>query len=102
MIAMRYDVFLTKKDEKFVARVCQWPEIMVEGGTEEIVLDMARSELRKRMFGGRLVRLDISPEFHEHAWAEHAGMFADDPDWEEFQESVRQYRREMEMDGGEK
>jgi len=79
---------------KFVARVCQWPEIEVEGDTEEGVLDMARNGLRKLLFCGRLVHLDIKPEEYKHAWSEYAGMFADDPDWEEFQKSIRQYRRE--------
>ncbi len=95
---MTYNVFLTKKDEKFVARVCQWPEIMAEGDTEEGTLDMVRRGLRRLLLGGRLVQLDIRPEADEHAWSEHAGMFADDPDWEEFQESIRQYRRETEAE----
>ncbi|MDM8523628.1 hypothetical protein QUF80_09680 [Desulfococcaceae bacterium HSG8] len=93
---MTYDVLLTKKDKKFVARVCQWPEIVAEGDTEDGTLDMVRSGLRNLLFGGRLVQLDIGPEADEHAWSEYAGMFADDPDWEEFQESIREYRREAE------
>ena len=95
---MTYDVLLTKKDEKFVARVCQWPEITAEGDTEERTLNMVRSGFRNIMLGGRLVKLDISPEPCEHAWSEYAGIFSDDPDWEEFQESLRQYRRETEIE----
>ena len=30
----------------------------------------------------------------EHPWLKYAGMFADDPDWEDFQESLRQYRED--------
>jgi len=95
---MAYDVLLTKKDERFVARVCQWPEIIAEGDTEERALDMVRSGLRNLLLGGRLVKLDIRPVPDEHAWSEYAGMFADDPDWEEFQKSIRQYRRETEAE----
>ncbi len=95
---MTYDVLLTKKDEKFVAHVCQWPKIVVEDDTEEGVLEMARSGLRKLLSRGRLVQLEIKPDTYEHAWSEYAGMFADDPDWEEFQEFIRQYRREAELE----
>jgi predicted RNase H-like HicB family nuclease len=35
---MIYDVLLTKKDDKFVARVCQWPATVAESDTEEEAL----------------------------------------------------------------
>ena len=95
---MTYDVLLTKKEEKFVGRVCQWPEIIAEGDTEESTLEMVRNGLRSMLLGGRLVQIDINPEPCEHAWSEYAGIFSDDPDWEEFQESIRQYRRETETE----
>jgi len=96
---MSYDVLMTKKDKKFVARVCQWPEILVEDDTEEGAMNMVQSRLKKLLYGGRIVQLDINSENYEHSWSEYAGMFADDPDWEEFQESVRQYRKETDAGG---
>jgi hypothetical protein len=36
----------------------------------------------------------------EHPWLKFAGMFADDPDWEEFQAAIEENRRELdEMEG---
>lgn len=96
---MTYDVLLTKKNKKFVARVCQLPQIVVEGDTEEGVLAMARSGLRKLLFGAKIVQLDIEPVTDEHTWSKYAGMFADDSDWEAFQESVSQYRSETNSNG---
>jgi len=93
---------LTKKNQKFIARVCQWPEIVVEGDTEDGVLAMARTGLRKLLFSGRIVQLDIQPEASEHKWSKFAGMFTNDPDWEPFQESVRQYRMETDFNSVEK
>lgn len=92
------DVLLTKKDKKFVARVCQYPEIVAEDDTEEGVLAMARVRLKKLLFGGRIVKIDIESESYEHPWLKYAGMFADDSDWEPFQESVRLYRKEIDSD----
>ncbi len=91
------DVLLTQKDRKFIARVCQYPEIVAEDDTEEGVLAMARIGLKKLLFGGRIVKIDTESE---HPWLKHAGMFADDSDWEAFQESVRQYRKETDSDTG--
>jgi hypothetical protein len=41
-----------------------------------------------------------SPPAQEHPWLQFAGMFADDPDWEEFQVAIEENRRELdEMEG---
>ena len=92
---MTYDVLLTKKDEKFIARVREWPEIMVEGDTEEEVLSKAQADLKSLLVSGRIVQLDLEVKPDEHPWLKFAGMFADDPDWDEFQESIHQYREEI-------
>lgn len=89
------DVLLTKRNKKFIARVCQYPEIVAEDDTEEGALTMARLRLKNMLFGGRIVKIDTESE---HPWLKHAGMFADDPDWEPFQESVRQYRKKTDSE----
>ena len=89
---MTYDVLLTRKDEKVVARVRQWPEVLVEGATEEEALANARAGLQSLLQEGRVVQIDVDLTPGTHPWARFAGMFADDPDWEAFQGSIRQYR----------
>jgi predicted RNase H-like HicB family nuclease len=49
---MTYNVLLTKKDEKFITRVREWPEIVVEGETEEEALIKAQADL-KSLSGGQ-------------------------------------------------
>ncbi|MBF0227183.1 MAG: hypothetical protein HQK76_17190 [Desulfobacterales bacterium] len=92
------DVLLTQKDKKFIARVCQYPEIVAEDYTEEGVLVAARSKLKRFLSGGKIVKIDIESESYEHPWLKYAGMFADDSDWEQFQESLKQYRKEIDLD----
>ena len=94
---MTYDVLLTKKDEKFIARVRQWPEIIVEGDTEETVLAQARADLKALLTSGRVVQLDLEIEPDEHPWLKFAGVFAEDPDWDLFQASIQQYRTELDQ-----
>lgn len=36
----------------------------------------------------------------EHPWLKFAGMFADDPNWEEFQEAIAESRREIDATEG--
>lgn len=92
---MTYDVLLTKKDEKFIARVREWPEIVVEGETEEESPVKAQADLKSLLVGGRIVQLDLEVKPDEHPWLKFAGMFAGDPDWDNFQAAIQRYREEI-------
>lgn len=95
---MTYDVLLTKKGDKFVARVCQWPAIVAESDTEEDALRKAKVSLQSLLAGGRIVQLEVDIKPEEHPWQQFAGMFADDPDWEALQAFTREYREEIDRD----
>jgi predicted RNase H-like HicB family nuclease len=92
---MTYDVLLTRKENKFIACVRQWPVIIVEGESEEEVLRQAQADLQALLAGGRIIQLELDAKPAAHPWQPFAGMFADDPDWEAFQQSMQQYREEM-------
>ena len=98
---MTYDVLLTRKDDKFIARVRQWPVIVVEGDSEEEVLRKAQSDLESPLVGGRIIQLELETQPEAHPWQRFAGMFADDPDWDAFQESMQAYRAELDRESPE-
>jgi predicted RNase H-like HicB family nuclease len=92
---MIYDVLLTKKNDKFVARVCQWPAVVAESDTEEDALRKVQASVQSLLAGGRIVQLEVAITPEKHPWQQFAGMFADDTDWEAFQASIREYREEV-------
>jgi hypothetical protein len=92
---MTYDVLLTKKKDRFIACVRQWPAIVAEGDTEEDALQKVRADLKAFLVGGKIVQLEVEATPDQHLWQPFAGMFADDPDWEAFQASMQQYRDEI-------
>jgi predicted RNase H-like HicB family nuclease len=98
---MTYDVLVTRKANKFIARVRQWPVIVVEGESETEVLRQAQADLQALLAGGRIIQLELDAQPEAHPWQPFAGMFADDPDWESFQEAVQQYREAVERTGAE-
>jgi hypothetical protein len=51
---------------QFLARVRAWPEIVVEGDTEEEVLRQAQADLQTLLMTGRVVQLslDVKPDEH--------------------------------------
>lgn len=98
---MTYDVLLTRKEHKFIARVRQWPAIVVEGDTEEEVLRKAQEDLQALLVGGWIIQLDLEAKPEGHPWQQFAGMFADDPDWDAFQASLQRYREEIDRTSAE-
>ncbi|ETX02384.1 MAG: hypothetical protein ETSY1_03765 [Candidatus Entotheonella factor] len=90
---MTYDVLLTQKGDKFIAQICQWPGIIAESHTEAEALRQVQADLKAFLANGRIVQLEVNTNSQEHPWQPFAGMFADDPDWDAFQESIREYYR---------
>jgi hypothetical protein len=98
---MTYEVLLTSKANKCIARVRQWPVIVVEDESEEAVLRQAQADLQALLAGGRMIQLELEAKPEEHSWQPWAGMCAGDPDWDAFQASMQQYRQEVERTGAE-
>ena len=98
---MTYDVLVTKHNEKFIARVRAWPEIVVEVDTEEEVLRKAQADLQALLMTGRIIHLELDVKPDEHPWQAFAGMFADDPDWDAFQAAIQRYREDIDGSGAE-
>lgn len=73
--------------------------LSAEGSTREEVMSKLRQQLDARLHSGtHIVSLDISPEPAPNPWVEFAGMFKDDPMFENWQESIAEYRREVDAD----
>ncbi len=64
---MTYDVLLTRKANKFIARVRQWPVIVVEGESEEEVLRQAQADLQALLAGGRIIQLELDESEEPHS-----------------------------------
>ena len=92
---MTYDVLLVRTDKSVIARVRQWPQIVVEGETEEKALAQVQANLRALLQSGRMVQLDLDVDPEHHPWVQFAGMFVDDTDWDEFQAELIRYRQEI-------
>jgi predicted RNase H-like HicB family nuclease len=94
---MTFDVLLTQKNRKYFAHVRQWPEIIGEGDTEEKALSQAHAELKALLTGGKVVQLDLELNPSDHPWGQFAGMFEDDPDWDEFQTVIQKDREILDV-----
>ena len=91
-----YKVLIEHQPEgKISAIVLGWQDCQVQGATKEEALNKLRQLLTTRLQNTEIVSLDIEIPFSEHPWMKFAGMFKDDPDFEDVLADIQSYRREL-------
>ena len=94
---MTYDVILRKKQNKYIARVRDWPEVVIEEETREAALTQIKQHLTTYLSQPpEVIQIELEPVVTaEHPWLKFAGMWADDPTWDDFITEVAAYRQKM-------
>ena len=73
--------------------------LSVEGATRQEVLDKLKEQLAACLRDGtELVSLDVTAQPASNPWVQFAGMFKDDPYFEEWQQAIADNRRKMDED----
>jgi hypothetical protein len=100
---MTYDVILRKKYDKYVARVREWPEVVIEEETREAAITQVKQQLAAYLSQPpEVVQIVLAPVVTaEHPWLQFAGMWADDPTWDDFVTEVAACLREMDKSDAE-
>jgi predicted RNase H-like HicB family nuclease len=96
-IIMQYQIFIQSQKDNFVASVVGIPNIMVEANTEEEVIAKAKSLLQAQLATGKFVTIEVSPKEILHPQTtqmKYAGIFANDPTFDDFMEKLAAIRQE--------
>lgn len=97
---MTFDVILLKQaDDDYIARPVLWPDSAAQGKTEKEALERVRALIRDLSSRTQLVRVEVEVEVPEqqanNPWLAKAGMFANDPTWDDFLKEMADYRRQL-------
>lgn len=99
---MRYEIVVTKDvNNGYSARPVLFPEVVVTGADEQETLERVRAAIVDLQSTSRVVAIDVplDPETTPaDPWLEFAGMWADEANWESFQEEVAAYRHSMDAE----
>jgi hypothetical protein len=99
---MTINVLVQPNPEKgYTATVLGWVDLVVEAQTKEEALEKIRAELTHRLAKGEIISLDIAPVNGEHPWMKFAGMWKDDPTFDDFLAEIKAYREELDKEWGE-
>jgi hypothetical protein len=100
---MQYQVFVEQLDEQFTAAVIGLPESRVTGTSRAEALAKLTERLNAWRAEGKLVVLEIRPNGDSRVstgnpWLDTAGVFKDDPTWDEYQAYIAAYRHELDAE----
>lgn len=95
---MNFDVMLFKQPENgYVARPIFWPDVAAHGETEQEAIDRVRELLRDLLNQVQVVKVEIDLPANQtnNPWLTKAGMFANDPTWDDFLKVMHDYRQQL-------
>lgn len=96
---MRYEIVVTKDvNNGYSARPVLFPDVVVTGADEQETLERVRTAIVDLQSTSRIVAIDVPVDAETASadpWLEFAGMWADEPNWERFQEEIAAYRHSI-------
>ena len=95
---MTHKVLITQHpDNHYTARALALPDIVASGGTEQEALEKLRAAITETQVRSRVVEVDLPlpVEATHDPWLRFAGIWKNDPSWDEFQAEVEAYRKEI-------
>ena len=94
-----YEILIENKPKgAFTATVLGWQDCRAEGETKEDAVNKLRQVLNDRLHNKEIVSLEIEIPNSEHPWMQFAGMFKDDPDFDEVLADIKAYRHQLDED----
>ena len=96
------DVILSKENNKYIARVKDWPEIMVEESSRDEAITSVKTKLLDYLTNKiELIQIEVPiPTKTGNPWLDKFGWFKDDPTFDDFEAEIASYRKEISQQMG--
>ncbi|HEX6383725.1 MAG TPA: hypothetical protein VF177_03545 [Anaerolineae bacterium] len=97
---MIYDVILSREDDKYVARVKEWPDVVVESLSREEAIRQVKERLADYLTHQvEVVQIEVEPPVTvDNPWLRNFGRFKDDPTFDDLEAIMTAYRQELDRD----
>jgi len=96
------DVILRKEKDKYIARVKDWPEVMVEESSRDKAITSVRTKLVDYLDKEvELIQVDVPmPGKTGNPWLDKFGWFKDDPTFDDLETEIASYRQKLNLEMG--
>jgi hypothetical protein len=93
------DVILRKEKDKYVARIKEWPEIMVKESSRDKAISRVKSKLLDYLTNKvELIKIEVPfPAETGNPWLDKFGWFKDDPTFDDLETEIASYRLEIDQ-----
>jgi predicted RNase H-like HicB family nuclease len=79
-----------------IATVLELPNCQAEAPTREQALETLKNRIETRLEKAEILSIEIQPtSAPKNPWMKFAGIFKDDPQFDEFQQCIQDYRQEI-------
>ncbi len=96
---MNYSAIVENRDgEGFTATVLGWPGFTAAGRTRDEALRRLKQSFHDRLPKVEVVPLEVEVPEEAHPWMKFAGMFGNDPLFDQVLEDIQTYRRELDAE----
>ncbi|MBD2774228.1 type II toxin-antitoxin system HicB family antitoxin [Iningainema tapete] len=95
---LNYSVLIEKKEDGYQATVWGMPEYQVFAATREEALSNLHQLINARLQKVEIVSQEIELSKSEHPWMKFAGMYQNNPLFNEVLASIESYRRELDAE----
>ena len=94
------DVILTKEKDKYIARVKDWPEVVVEERSRDRAITSVKSRLVDYLTKEvELIQVEVPlPGKTGNPWLDKFGWFKDDPTFDDLQAEIASFRRKQDQE----
>lgn len=94
---MIYDIVLRKRENQYIARVKEWPEVWTSDKTRNEALQRVQTQLLEYLTEPvEIVQIDI-PLSTKNPWLDKFGWFKNDPTFDDLQAEIAAYRQEIDQ-----
>lgn len=94
------DVILTKEKDKYIARVKDWPEVVVEERSRDQAITSVKSRLVDYLTKEvELIQVEVPLSGKTgNPWLDKFGWFKDDPTFDDLQAEIASFRRKQDQE----
>lgn len=97
---MIYDIILSKKNDKYIARAREWPEVEVIGNSRDAAINQLKSQLLDYLTNQvEVIQIHIPLSVQAgNPWLDKFGWFQNDPTFDDLQSEIASYRQELDQE----
>ncbi|WP_414623218.1 type II toxin-antitoxin system HicB family antitoxin [Calothrix sp. CCY 0018] len=95
---LNYSILIEAKEGGYQATVWGLPDCQVFATTKEEAINSLHEFMENRLKNVDIVTQEIETPTTEHPWMKFAGMFKDDPMFDEVLAHIEEYRRELDSE----